>query len=203
MERQRWLAALLLAAAGLAHAQTPPAATAPNGKKDLVQKIVVLQQPAVEALARRLVEMPAAQILQQAGAALPQRVPAERREAVAAEIQGDARRYVEESLPGVRDRALKVAPEVLAPILESKLTEDELRQVLAVMQQMEAPAFRKYNSLGPELERALGDRLVGEMRGTVEPKMRAFQDSVARRLGIAPRPAGAPASGAPAGGKKP
>jgi hypothetical protein len=44
----------------------------------------------------------------------------------------------------------------------------------------------------------LGDRVVTDTRGAVEPKMRALQDSVTKRLGITPRPAVAPDSGAPA-----
>jgi hypothetical protein len=198
MNRSALLVALLMSAALHAHAQTDTAAAAAGGKKELAQKIVQLQQPAVENMARQLVEVPAAQVLQQAGSVLQQRVAADKRQALAQEIQADARQYVESALPIVRDRALKIAPEVVGPILESKLTEDELRQVLQVMQQMDSPAFRKYNSLGPELQRALTDRLVTDTRSAVEPKVGAFRDTVARRLGVSPRSAGAPASGASA-----
>jgi hypothetical protein len=170
-------------------------AQASGGKTDLAKNIVQLQQPAVENMARQLVEMPAAQLLQQAGPVLQQKVAADKRESVGQEIQGDARRYVEDALPIVRDRAVKLAPEVLVPLLESKLTEDELKHVLHTMQMMEAPAFRKYGSLGPELQRALSERLVADTRGSVEPKMQAFQDSVGKRLGVSGRPAAAPAGG--------
>lgn len=189
------------AAAFVVLAFSVPAALAQNGKKELVQKIVALQQPAIETMARQMVEMPAAQLLQQAGAAL-QRLPADKREAVGREIQADARRYVDDTLPTVRERAVKLAPLTIGPILEEKMTEDELAQVLKVMEAMEAPVFRKYNALGGDLQRALGERLVAETKGTVEPRMRSLQDSVAKRLGVAPKPAGA-ASGAAAGdGKK-
>lgn len=189
------------AAAFVVLAFSVPAALAQNGKKELVQKIVALQQPAIETMARQMVEMPAAQLLQQAGAAL-QRLPADKREAVGREIQADARRYVDDTLPTVRERAVKLAPLTIGPILEEKMTEDELAQVLKVMEAMEAPVFRKYNALGGDLQRALAERLVAETKGTVEPRMRSLQDSVAKRLGVAPKPAGA-ASGAAAGdGKK-
>lgn len=189
------------AAAFVVLAFSVPAALAQNGKKELVQKIVALQQPAIETMARQMVEMPAAQLLQQAGAAL-QRLPADKREAVGREIQADARRYVDDTLPTVRERAVKLAPVTIGPILEEKMTEDELGQVLKVMEAMEAPVFRKYNALGGDLQRALAERLVAETKGTVEPRMRSLQDSVAKRLGVAPKPAGA-ASGASAGdGKK-
>ena len=198
MSRHWILAAALTVAATSALAQ----AAAPSGKKELALKIVALQQPAIEGMARQLVEMPAAQLLQQAGPAVQQRIAADKREAVWQEIQGDARRYVEEAMPIVRDRANKLAPQTIAPVLEEKLTEDELRQVLQVMQQMDSPAYRKYNTLGGDMQKALGEKLIAETRGQVEPKMQALQASVSKRLGVAPaRPAGA-ASGAADAKKK-
>lgn len=192
MSRHWFLAAALTVAATSALAQAP----APSGKKELALKIVALQQPAIEGMARQLVEMPAAQLLQQAGPAVQQRIAADKREAVWQEIQGDARRYVEEAMPLVRDRATKLAPTTIAPVLEDRLTEDELRQVLQVMQQMDSPAYRKYTTLGGDMQKALGEKLIAETRGQVEPKMQALQASVSKRLGVTPgKPAGA-ASGA-------
>jgi uncharacterized protein len=191
MSRHWILAAALTVAATSALAQ----AAAPSGKKELALKIVALQQPAIEGMARQLVEMPAAQLLQQAGPAVQQRIAADKREGVWQDIQGDARRYVEEAMPIVRDRAMKLAPQTIAPLLEEKLTEDELRQVLQVMQQMDSPAYRKYNTLGGDMQKVLGEKLIAETRGQVEPKMQTLQASVSKRLGVAPKPAGG-ASGA-------
>ncbi len=171
-------------------------------KTDLAQKIVQMQQPAVEGMARQLVEMPAAQLLQQAGPVLQQKIAADKRDAMAQEIQSDARKYVDDTLPVVRDRALKLAPDVLGPLLESKLSEDELRQVLQTLQQIESPAFRKYSGMGQELQRALTEKLVADTRGSVEPKVKAFQDSVGKRLGVNAKPASAPANGSAAPAKK-
>lgn len=195
MKIHSYVAAALLVAAVSAGAQTPAASSAGSSKKDLIQKILQLQQGAVENMARQLVEAPAGQLMQQAGPALQQRVAADKREAVAQEIQGDLRRYVDETLPVVRDRATKLAPVTLTPILEEKLSEDELRQVLQTMQQMDSPAYRKYLQLGGDMQRALGEKIIAETRSQVEPKVQALQASVAKRLGIAPTPADA-ASGA-------
>ncbi len=195
MKIHSYVAAALLVAAVSAGAQTPAASSAGSSKKDLIQKILQLQQGAVENMARQLVEAPAGQLMQQAGPALQQRIAADKREAVAQEIQGDLRRYVDETLPVVRDRATKLAPVTLTPILEEKLSEDELRQVLQTMQQMDSPAYRKYLQLGGDMQRALGEKIIAETRSQVEPKVQALQASVAKRLGIAPTPADA-ASGA-------
>jgi hypothetical protein len=70
------------------------------------------------------------------------------------------------------------------------MTEDELRQVLQTMQQLDSPAYRKYNSLGGEMQKALGEKLVAETRGQIEPKMQTLQANVSKRLGVAPKPAG-------------
>lgn len=176
------LAAALVAALPAAFAQGPAPASSP-AKKELVQKILGFQQAGVEVLARQLVEAPAARLLQQAGPALQQRVAADKREAVAQEIQADVKKYVDESVPIVRERALKLMPVTIGPLLEEKFSEDELKQIVAVL---ESPAYRKFNQLGNEMQRALGEKLVAETRATIEPKMQSLQQSVAKRLGVAP-----------------
>lgn len=171
-------------------ASTPPAkpATASSpAKKALVAKVLQLQQPGIEAMAKQLAEQPALQMMQQVGAAL-QRVPAERREAVAKEIQADARKYAEEATPIVRERAVKLAPATIGALLEERFTEDELKQVVALL---ESPINRKFQAMGPEMQRALGEKLVGETRASIEPKVKALEQSIVKRL----EPAGA-ASGA-------
>lgn len=185
------LSAALLAAAPLAGAQTAPASS--PAKKELVQKILQIQQPAIEAMARQLVEAPAARLLQQAGPVLQQKIAADKREAVAQDIQADVKKYVDESVPVVRDRAVKLGPTTIGPLLEEKFTEDELKQVIALL---ESPVNKKFNALAPEMQRALGEKLVADTRGAIEPKMQALQDSVAKRLGVTPKAASGAASGA-------
>lgn len=164
---------------GAALAQTARAAE----KQDLVAKILQEQQPQVEALARQLVSQPAAQMLQRAGQVVAQRVPAEQREAKFKDLQAEARKYVDETYPLVRERALKLAPGALGPVLESNMTEDELRQVLAVLQ---SPAYAKYQGLGAEMQKALGEKLVADVKSLVEPKVRALDQVMAGKLGITP-----------------
>lgn len=168
-----------------------------SGKKELSQRVVQLQQPGIENLARQLVEMPAQQMLGDAQMVIQQRVAADKRQAVWQQVESDARRYLEDATPLVRDRALKVAPEVLTPILEKGLTEDELRQVVQVLQSMESPAYRKYSNLMPDMLRALNERVVNDTKAAVEPKVRAMQNAASKRF---PQ---APATGAPAGAGAP
>ena len=187
------MAAALLAAATIA----PALAQAPQTKKELVARVLQLQQPGIEVMARSMAEQPAMQLMQQAGQAL-QRLPAERREAVAADIQADLRKYAEEAIPIVRDRALKAAPLTIGPMLEERLTDDELREVIAML---ESPTIRKFQGMAGDLQRALQEKVVAESKAEIEPKVRAMQQTAAKRLGITPPPAGSAPT--PGGAKKP
>jgi len=183
------LVTLALAAAGAqAQTATPPASAAAAkpalptspAKKALVAKLLQLQQPGIESMARQLAEQPALQMLQQSRPAL-QRLPPERREAVAKEIQADARKYAEEATPIVRDRAVKLAPTTIGTMLEERLTEDELKQVIAIL---ESPANRKFQAMAGDMQRALGEKLVAETGPLIEPKVKALEQSMRTKLEI-------------------
>jgi hypothetical protein len=171
-------AALAVAGTAAVQAQTP----ASPAKKELIARVLKLQQPDIENAARMLTEQPALQMWQQAGQAL-QRMPAERRDALAQDIQADLRKYVEETTPIVRDRAVKLAPTTIGTVLDERLSEDELRQIVALL---ESPTVNKYKALFPDMQRALSEKLVSETRSEVEPRLRTAQQSVAQRLGVAP-----------------
>ena len=182
------LCAAAVAAATLAG--NPVFAQAANGKKERVTRVLQLQQPGIEAMARNMAEQPAMQLMQAAGPAL-QRLPAERREAVARDIEADLRKYSEEAVPIVRDRAVKLAPSTIGALLEERFTEDELRQVIAIL---ESPVNRKFQGMAPDMQRSIAEKLVAETKADIEPKARAMQQSVAKRLGV-PANAGGAASG--------
>jgi uncharacterized protein len=171
----------LLSGAALAHAQTTPATTPSSpAKKELVQKVLALQQAGIEGLARNLVEQPAAAMIQAAARALPQ-VPADRREAVGKSIEADVKKYVEEANPIVRERALKLAPSTIGVAMEEKFTEDELKQLVAWL---ESPVNKKYAQLSPEIQKGFVEKLVAEARPTVEPKLQALENKVRTSLGV-------------------
>jgi len=171
------LLGVLLFAAAAVQAQAPQASPA---KKALVAKVLQLQQPTIESIARQLAEQPAQQMMQAAVPAL-QRLPAERREAVARDIQADARKYAEEATPIVRDRAVGLAPTTIGPILEERLTEAELKEIVAIL---ESPANRKYQAMGPDMQRALIEKLTADTRPVIEPKLRVLEQSMRTRLEI-------------------
>jgi hypothetical protein len=186
-------AAALMAAATLSQAQTA-SAPASAAKKELVAKILQLQQPGIEEMARQLTSQPAMRLMQQVAPTV-QALPAERREAVARDIEADVRKFVDEATPIVRDRALKLAPSTIGAVLEEKMTEDELRQVIAIL---ESPANRKFQQLGAEMQRALGEKLIAETRGEIEPKVTAMAQTVAKRLPATPPAAASTPAAKPA-----
>ena len=193
----RSLAVLALTvSAALAQAQTSataPAAASTTGKKDLVQKILLLQQPGLEAVARSLVEQPAAQMMQAAGRAIQTEVPADKRAAVAKSIDDDIKKYVDDALPLVRDRALKAAPSTIGATLEENFTEDELKQLLVWL---ESPVNKKYQGLGTDMQKGFLQKVVADSRPMIEPKIQALEQKVRASLGVPAARAGAPASSA-------
>ena len=185
--------ALLLAAvlaAGGAVAQN----AAPSGKKALVQRILALQQGEIEAFARGVVERPAAQMMREAGLALQQQIAPEKREAAGKAIEAEVRKYVDESYPIARDRALKLAPTTIGAVLEAKMSEDELKMLLAWL---ESPTNRKYQQVASEVRNTFAEKLVGEMPALLDPKLQALDGRIRVILGVPPAGAAAPAATAP------
>lgn len=181
---KKLLTVALLVLASAAGAQSTAA------KKELVAKLLLLEQPALEQAARALAERPAVQMMQEASMVLQSRVAADKRDAVAKEIQADVKKYVDEAVPLVRDRAVKLAPSTIGVLLEEKFSEEELKQLIAIV---ESPVNRKFLQLGGEMQKALGEKLVAETKSAIDPKVKTLQQSIAKRLGM-------PASPEPAAG---
>lgn len=183
------IVALSLATATAVQAQPAPSSPA---KKDLVARILKLQQPSIEGMARSLVEQPAVELLGNAGNALPNRVAKDKQDAVAKEIQADVQKYLDDTVPMVQARAVKLGPTSIGTLLEEKFTEDELKQVVAML---ESPVFAKFQRMGEDMQKALVEKLVADTRSMVEPKVRSLEQTVAKRLGVTnapPAPAAAP-----------
>ena len=166
-----------------------------QSKKELVAKVVQLQQSAIENMARELAERPAMAMLQQADGVLNTRVPQEKRAAVAKEIQADVKKYADDAVPMLRDRAVKLGPSTIGALLEEKLTEAELKEVIAML---ESPTVRKYQALAGEMEKVLAEKLVAETRTAMEAKISTLEQNVVKRLNAAAPSAGASAPAKPA-----
>src|SRR5512133_75644 len=160
---KKTLVALLLLASAGGFAQTSPA------KQALVDKLLSLQRPAIEQTGQALAERPALQMMQQAGIALQTRVAPEKREMVAKDIQAELKKYADEVVPLMQQQAVKLAPATLGVMLAEKFTEEELKQLIAII---ESPVNRKFLQMGGEMQKALLDKVVTQTQGVIEPKIR-------------------------------
>ena len=192
------LIATLASAASLCLAQaTPSQGTSSPAKQALLQKALQLQQPGIEGIGNSLANQTANQVLQVAGQAMG-RVPADKREAVGAELQGEVRKFYDDIAPILQAAAVKLAPATMGTAMDQKFTEEELKVLVAWL---ESPVNRKYQQFAGESQQALGQQLVAETRPQIEPKMKALEQVMGAKLAaVGAGPTGAPA---PAGASPP
>jgi len=184
-------AALAVAIASGAAAQAQVSTASSPAKKELVQKILLLQQSEIEQVARNIVERPAAQMMQEAGLAMQRQVPPDKREAMGKAIEAEVKKYVDEAYPLVRERAIRLAPSTLGAALEEKFSEDELKQLLAWV---ESPVNKKFQQLGPA-RNAFVQKVLSESIAAVDPKVGALDARIRVILGVPPANQGAAPGG--------
>lgn len=185
----------LIALAALALAGPASAQPASPAKKELVQRLLKLQQSDIEGFARAVVERPAAQMMREAGLALQQQqMPQEKKEGAAKAIEAEVKKYVDEAYPTVRDRALKLAPSTIGAVFESKMSEEELKLLIGWL---ESPTAKKYQQLGVELRNNFSQKLVAEMPAVLDPKLQALDGRIRTILGVPPANAPAPGPATP------
>ncbi len=165
---------LLLPAVAVHAQQSTP------GKKALVSRILKLQQPGIEGMSRTMVEGPASQLLARAGSELGERVAADKRDAVGKEIQADVKKFLDETVPLVSNRAIALAPSTIGSYLEEKFNEDELKQIAVFL---ESPAVNKYQRLSGEMQNILVEKVLTDMRSVVDPKVAALAQTLTKRVG--------------------
>lgn len=188
-------AAVIAACATPALAQSASAPASSPAKKELIAKVLQLQQPGIEGLARSVLQQPIGNLMQGAGAALQNQVAPEKREATAKAIEADIKKFVEENTPVLRNAALKLAPTTIGTMLDERFTEDELRQLVAFL---DSPVNKKYAQMAGDMQSALGQKLMAEVGPGLEGKFNTLRNNVAKQLGISPPPAASKPGSAPA-----
>ncbi len=193
--RGRALAGVLaLVAAGGVCAQTTTSTASP-AKKELVARVLRLQQNDLDAVARSLVERPAAQMMQEAGLVLQQRqLPPDKAKATGAQIEAEVKKYVDDAFPVVRDKATKIAPSTIGTSLEAKMSEDELKQLVTWL---ESPAAKKFQQVAADSRNGFVQQVLREAGPLVEPKLQALDGRIRVILGVPPAGANSGAAAAP------
>ncbi len=184
--------ALAACSAGLLVAASTDAGAQSATKKDLVQRVLQAQQTELESVSRGIVERPAVQMMQEAALAIQRQVPLDKRESTGKAIEAEVKKYIDEAYPLVRERAIKLAPSTIGAVLEEKMSEDELKQLVAWL---ESSANKKFQALGPDMRNAFIQKVLADARPVVDPKVQALDGRIRVILGLPPaQPVGLPGS---------
>ncbi|TAK79277.1 MAG: DUF2059 domain-containing protein [Aquabacterium sp.] len=188
------LVAAALSATGWAAAQS--SAPSSPAKKDLVQRLLVVQQPSFDGLAQQTATRPIAELGNKVQAILLASVPPEKREATARQIEPYLKKLAEDAVPMVKEATTKNAPTVYGAAIEEKFTEDELRQLVTFL---ESPVRKKFEQANPELYQALAKKSLDDIREKIDPKLQATLQATQKILdGVVERPKEAKPAGKPA-----
>lgn len=167
-----------LAIAGSVHAAQVPAA-----RQELVNRVLQLWHP--ETIGESMLQQPVGDAVQQARAVLQGRVSPEKRDAAMKEIVADARQFMEENRPAAQSSAQKIVGTTVAPMLAERFTDDELRQIIAIL---ESPVKKKFEAMVPELQKKLGEAVAADTRAVMDPKLKELQERIGMRLRSAVMP---------------
>lgn len=173
----------------------PLSANAQNdeGKKALATKLAQIQQ---KSDAAQLTEQLVASVAQPVIAAWSQRldetVPPAKQKDVRDKLDAELKKLIDNTRKTIEAQANKTAEAALVAVYTEKLTEDELKTVIAYL---ESPASAKFQSVGGEAANAWATKVVEATRTAVEGHVKSFDAAAAKIVG-------APAPAAKSGGKK-
>ncbi|CAH0354165.1 hypothetical protein AQB9606_03553 [Aquabacterium sp. CECT 9606] len=180
-----------------------PLSASAQSKKELVQKLMVTQQPLIDNAAQNLAEQPARQLVGGAKQVLSQAVPPEKREATAKQVDAEIKKYLDGAVPLFKASANKLSAASVAPALEEKFSEDELKQLITIL---DSAVLKKYQAALPDLiGSSFLEKVVLDVRPQLDPKLQTVQNNLRAILdtasggklsGQAPAPAPAPAKAA-------
>lgn len=137
-------------------------------KKELINKLLTLQQPAFDAAARSITEQQPMQMAQAAQKVIMQNVPEDKRMAAAQAVDAELKKYVESAAPIIQASSNKLAAATMTPALDEKFTEEELRKLIAAL---ESPELKKFQTLLPEMTDKLLDKIIADARPGVDPAL--------------------------------
>ncbi|MFL6675112.1 MAG: DUF2059 domain-containing protein [Massilia sp.] len=172
----------LIAATCAAGALAQTAPVAPD-KQALVQR--VLAKMPMENVGLAMLQKPIGDALVQARAVLQGRVAPAKQEAVLKEITAEAEKVFNEEAPLVRASTRAAVDSTIAPLLAQRFSEDELRQLAAIL---ESPVRAKFEALAPEIQKTLGEQVARANQVQVKARLTELQNKIGLRLRAAVTP---------------
>ncbi|MCL1960382.1 MAG: hypothetical protein FWG56_01060 [Desulfovibrionaceae bacterium] len=124
---------------------------------------------------------------------LDQTVPPARQKDVRDKLDVELNKFADATRKAIEGQIAKSAEAALTPVFEEKLTEDEMRAIIAYM---ESPASAKLQALGADAANAWAKRVVDATKATVENSAKTFEASANRIVTAAAAGPVAPASAA-------
>lgn len=176
-------------------------ASAQDAKKAMATKLAQMQAKSDgAALANQLtadaVQLPLSAWSQR----LDESVPPARQKDVRDKLDVELKKFADNTHKAIEAQVSKAAETALVPLFMDKLSEDEMKTVIAYM---ESPAAIKFQSLSADAGNAWAQKVIDATRSTVEANVKSFDAAATKIVGApATPPAGAPANGAASGSKK-
>lgn len=174
---------------------TPVAYADAAAKKELIDKLLVLQQPAMDAAARSITEQQPMQMASAAQKLIVQSVPEDKRLATAKAVDAELKKYVDAVSPMIQASAKKLAQSTMGPTLDEKFTEEELRKIIGIL---ESPELKKFQAVLPTMTEKLLEKIIEDARPNVDPLLNKTAANVRQILQNASSAKAAPAKPAPA-----
>jgi len=178
MFRSMWMTMALGAGVGLAagaHAEGMNGVS--PAKQALVQR--VLDKMGLESVGLQMLQAPVADMLRQSRVVVQSRVPADKQDATMKDITAEATKFVEQETPGLRTSTHAIVQSSVAPLLAQKFSEDELKQLAGIL---ESPVLAKFESVVPEMKKAVGENVAKANAAQIQPKMTELQNRVGLKL---------------------
>lgn len=172
-------------------------AHAQDGKKALATKLAQLQvRSDGAALAEQLTADAVQFPLNVWSQRLDESVPPARQKEVREKLDVELKKFADTTHKTVEAQIAPAAEAALVPIFMEKLSEDEMKTIIAYL---ESPVSQKFQSVAGEAGNAWAQRVIDATRATVESNLKSFDATATRIVGA---PATSNGSGSSGGGKK-
>ena len=161
-----------------------------DSKRALATKLAQMQAKADSAnLAGQLTDTAVGPVLANWSQRLDETVPPAKQKEVRDKLDVELKKFAESTYKTVEAQTAKSAEAALVPIFMEKLSEDELKTIIAYL---ESPVSAKFQALGPEATNAWAKRVVDATKASVESGVKGF-DAAANRIVNASSGGSAPA----------
>ena len=148
-------------------------------KRALAVKLAQLQQKNdKDAITAQLTASAAQPIIIHWSQELEKSVPAARQQDVRTKLDAELKKFTDKTEKNVGANAVSTAESALVPIFMEKLSEDELKAIVAYL---ESPASTKFQNLGVEAGNAWAKKIIDATKSAVESDAKAF-DAAAKRI---------------------